>query len=48
MTVLWGVVVICAPMFWVAFVERRLVWMVPGVLIALLARLAPSRQAEAG
>jgi hypothetical protein len=38
------VIVIAAPMFWLAFIERHMVFIVPGVLIPLLAKFLPSNQ----
>jgi hypothetical protein len=34
---------IVAPMFWMAFIEREMVWVVPGVAVVLLARLLVGR-----
>src|SRR5205085_10745031 len=38
--VVWGVsVVVAAPMFWMGFIERKMIWLLPGLAVALLARL---------
>jgi hypothetical protein len=34
-----GVIVLAAPMFWVGFVEGRMVWLVPGMGLVMLSRL---------
>jgi hypothetical protein len=40
-------VAVAAPMFWLGFVERHMVWLVPGVAVVVLARLLlPRRPAE--
>ncbi|MGB7158025.1 MAG: hypothetical protein WBD40_08155 [Tepidisphaeraceae bacterium] len=33
-------VLVAAPMFWMGFIERRTIWLVPGVAVVLLAQLA--------
>jgi hypothetical protein len=38
-------VAVAAPMFWLGFVERRMVWLVPGVAVVVLARLLLPRRA---
>jgi hypothetical protein len=35
-------VVVATPMYYVAFIENRMTWLVPGLLVVLLARLAGS------
>lgn len=41
---IWAFAVgVAAPMFWMGFIERREVWLAPGLLIVLLARLAVRR-----
>jgi hypothetical protein len=35
-----GAVVVALPMYWMGFVEREIVWLLPGVAVVLLARLA--------
>jgi hypothetical protein len=35
--------IIAAPCYWMAFMERRMIWLVPGLAIVLLARLAVPR-----
>ena len=34
-------VVVAAPMFWMGFVENRMIWLVPGVTVAVLSRYIP-------
>jgi hypothetical protein len=43
---LWlAAIAIAAPMYWMGFIERRTIWLLPGVAVALLAPLiAPARQ----
>lgn len=36
-------IVIAAPMFWMGFIENRMVWLVPGVLVVVLSRFAVPR-----
>ncbi len=45
MRVFWACIGIAAPMYWMGFIERQEVWLAPGLLIVLLARLliAPRR-----
>ncbi len=35
-TSMWAAIIIAAPMFWMGFMERRSVWLVPGVGVVLL------------
>jgi hypothetical protein len=42
-----AVIVIAAPLFWMAFVERHMICIVPGVLIPLLAKFLPGSYAAA-
>ena len=35
-----GAVLFALPMFWVGFIHQRLIWLLPGLLVVLLARLA--------
>jgi hypothetical protein len=35
-------VVACAPMFWLGFMEEKMLWLIPGVALLLLARLLTS------
>jgi len=37
--VLAGVILIASPMYWLAFIESRMVWLMPGLAVVLLARL---------
>jgi hypothetical protein len=39
-------VLIALPMFWVGFIHQRLIWLLPGLLVVLLARLAIPRRAR--
>lgn len=41
--VFWLAIGIAAPMFWMGFIERSEVWLGPGVMVVLLARLALPR-----
>ena len=34
---------IAAPMFWIGFIERRMVWVLPGLAVVLLAQLVVTR-----
>lgn len=38
-------VVIAAPMFWMGFIENRMIWLVPGLLLIILSRFAVPRSA---
>jgi hypothetical protein len=42
LTVFAIAVAVVAPMYYVAFIEGRMIWLVPGLLVVLLARLAGS------
>jgi hypothetical protein len=42
--VLFVSILIAAPMFWLGFIERRMVWLLPGVGVVLLARLLIPRR----
>jgi hypothetical protein len=42
--VLAAAVLLAAPMFWMGFIERRTVWLVPGLAVVLLARVAVMRR----
>ena len=39
-----GAVVTATPMFWLGFIEQRTVWLVPGLAVVLLAKLAVKRK----
>jgi hypothetical protein len=39
-------VILGVPMYWMGFIERKMIWLVPGVAVVLLARLAIRRQAR--
>ena len=38
-------VAVAAPMFWMGFIENRMVWLAPGLMVVLLSRFAASRPA---
>jgi hypothetical protein len=38
-------VVIALPMFWIGFIHQKLIWLLPGLLVVLLARVAVPRRA---
>ena len=42
-----GVVVVAAPFYWAGFIGGRMIWVVPGVVIVLLARLAVQKDRTA-
>jgi hypothetical protein len=39
-------VVLAAPMFWMGFIEREMIWLSPGVAIPLLAKVLPARRSS--
>ena len=41
--VLGGAVLVALPMYWLGFVEKHMVWLIPGVAVVLLARLLIKR-----
>jgi hypothetical protein len=41
-------VLIAAPCYWAAFMERHMIWLVPGLAVVLLARLAVPRRRRSG
>jgi hypothetical protein len=45
---LLGVVLVASPMFWMGFIERRMFWLLPGLTIILVARLAVRRGGTPG
>jgi len=51
-TVLAMVVIACAPMFWLGFIDEKMLWLIPGVALLLLARrftsAGPLRVPETG
>jgi hypothetical protein len=47
LAVLAGVVVVAFPMYWMGFVERRHVWLIPGLLVMLLSRMLVRRATAA-
>ena len=36
-----GAVLIALPMFWMGFIERRMIWLLPGVGVVVFARIVP-------
>ncbi|MGH7179184.1 MAG: hypothetical protein ACREJC_17535 [Tepidisphaeraceae bacterium] len=39
-------VLVAAPCFWLGFIEQKTIWLIPGLLIVLLARLGVPRRSE--
>jgi hypothetical protein len=33
-------ILVAAPMFWMGFIEREMIWLIPGVAVPLLAKIA--------
>jgi len=37
--VMWGAMALASPMFWLGFMERAPIWLVPGMAVVLLGTL---------
>jgi hypothetical protein len=45
MVIVWLLaMLVAAPMFWIGFIDRREIWLLPGIAVVLLARLAVPKQ----
>jgi hypothetical protein len=40
-------ILVAAPMFWMGFIEREMIWLIPGVAVPLLAKIARSATPQA-